>query len=79
MAFRRRHGKTMRKTTTKRTSGRRDAIPNVNFLTVNGVTLSLGDIRKADFSQISNPKASVKSIQETLISILDVLRGFSEV
>ena len=61
-----------------RSSSKRDAIPNVNFLTINGMTVSLGDIRKADFSAIPNPKASVKSCQDTLISILNVLRGFSE-
>ena len=62
----------------RREASKRDAIPNVNFLTIGGLTVSLGDIRKSDFSSIKNPKASVKSCQDTLIAILDVLRGFSE-
>lgn len=66
-----------RKTSNKRTA-KRDSAHIANFLNINGMTISLGDLRKADFSQIANPKASVKSCQETLIAILDVLRGFSE-
>jgi len=62
----------------RREASKRDTIPNVNFLTIGGLTVSLGDIRKSDFSSIRNPKASVKSCQDTLIAILDVLRGFSE-
>lgn len=66
-----------KKTSKKRTS-KRDAVNIANFLNINGMTISLGDLRKADFSQIADPKASVKSCQETLIAILNVLRGFSE-
>ena len=68
----------MCKKTTKRKKSARDAVHIANYLEINGLRLALGDLRKADFSAISNPKASVKSCQETLIAILDVLRGFSE-
>jgi hypothetical protein len=65
-------GNTERKKTQKR------AAPQVmNFLNINGMTLSLGDLRKADFSEIEDPKASVKSIQEWAIQVSNILRGFS--
>ena len=68
----------MCKKTTKKITSKRDAVHIANFLNINGMTISLGDLRKVDFSQIANPKASVKSCQETLIAILNVVRGFSE-
>lgn len=65
--------------TTKRKSSKRDSPPlPVNFITINGMTLSLGDLRKVDFSSIHDPKASVKSLQETMVALLGVLRGFAE-
>lgn len=66
-----------KKTAAKRTK-KRDAPRKANFIGIGGVTYSLGDLRTTDFAHIANPKASVKSCQETLIAILDVLRGFSE-
>jgi hypothetical protein len=68
----------MCKKPTKKKAGARDNPVPLNFITINGMTLSLGDLRKEDFSSIQNPKASVKSIQDTLIALLNVLRGFSE-
>ena len=56
----------------------REAPQSMNFLTINGMTLSLGDIRKSDFSQLHNPKASVKSIQAWAIQLSNILRGYSE-
>ena len=66
-----------KKATKKRTVVRDNPAP-LNFITINGMTLSLGDLRKADFSSIPNPKASVNSLTETMTAILDILRGFSE-
>lgn len=57
---------------------RRDAPKSMNFLTINGMTLSLGDIRKTDFSELHNPKASVKSIQAWAIQLSNILRGYAE-
>ena len=50
----------------------------MNFLTINGMTLSLGDLRKADFAALEDPKASVKSIQAWAIQLNTILRGFAE-
>lgn len=58
-------------------SKKRDSPLAMNFLTINGMTLSLGDLRKADFSQLPNPKASVKSIQDWCVQVGNILRGFS--
>ena len=66
-----------KRTSSKKASARTGPLPT-NFININGLLLSLGDLRKADFSQIKNPKASVISCQKTLIEILDVLRGFAE-
>ena len=69
----------MCKRSSKSKSAVRDGtVQPVNFITINGMTLSLGDLRKADFSSIPNPKASVNSLKETVTAILDILRGFSE-
>lgn len=57
---------------------KRDAPRVLNFLTINGMTLSLGDLRKADFSALEDPKASVKSIQSWAIQLNNILRGFAE-
>lgn len=59
-------------------SQKRDVPLNMNFLTINGMTLSLGDLRKIDFSQLKDPNASVKSIQAWCIQVGDILRGFSQ-
>lgn len=63
---------------TEKKNSKRDAPAIVNFLSINGMTLSLGDLRKADFSAIEDPKASVKSIQAWAIQLNNILRGFSE-
>ena len=57
--------------------GKRDTPKIMNFLTVNGSVYTLGDLRKADFSSIEDPKASVKSLQAWAIQINNILRGFS--
>lgn len=57
---------------------RRDVPQAMNFLTINGMTLSLGNIRKEDFSKLHNPKASVKSIQAWAVQVSNILRGYSE-
>lgn len=64
--------------TVSRKSQRRDAPREMNFLTINGMTLSLGDLRKVDFAQLQDPKASVKSIQAWAIQLNNILRGFAE-
>ena len=69
---------TMAGKTESKKSQKRDAPREMNFLTINGMTLSLGDLRKADFAQLHNPKASVKSIQAWAIQLSNILRGFSE-
>lgn len=65
--------------TESKKSQRRDAPQEMNFLTINGMTLSLGDLRKSDFSQLHDPKASVKSIQAWAIQLNNIIRGFAEV
>ena len=50
----------------------------VNVLNINGNLFSLGDLRKADFSAVEDPKASVKSIQAWAIQLNNILRGFSQ-
>ena len=64
--------------TERKKSQKRDAPRVMNFLNINGMTLSLGDLRKADFSELENPKASVKSIQAWAIQLSNILRGFAE-
>lgn len=70
--------KTMAGKTDNKKTQKRDAPQEMNFLTINGMTLSLGDLRKADFSQLQDPKASVKSIQAWAIQLNNILRGFAE-
>lgn len=65
--------------TTKRKVASRENPKVMNFLNINGMTLSLGDLRKADFSSVEDPKASVKSIQAWAIQLNNILRGFSQV
>ena len=60
-----------------------DAIPNdlsdlsnsPGYITSASISASLADIQKSVFEPISNPAASVRSLQETLISVLNILRG----
>ena len=62
----------------KRASTRSDGSPRtVNVLNINGNLYSLGDLRKADFSALEDPKASVKSIQAWAKNLNNILRGFS--
>ena len=63
--------------TTSKKSAKRDAPKVTNFIQINGMTYSLGDLRKADFSAIEDPKASVKSIQAWAKSLNTILRGFA--
>lgn len=64
---------------TKRTavkkSEKRDAPNIINFFNVNGITYALGDLRKADFSMLDDPKASVNSLREWAIQLNNILRG----
>lgn len=64
--------------TADKKSAKRDAPQIMNFLTVNGSVYALGDLRKADFSTLEDPKASVKSIQAWAIQLNNILRGFSQ-
>ena len=64
--------------TDKKKSQKRDVPQVMNFLNINGMTLSLGDLRKADFSELKNPQASVKSIQAWAVQLNNVLRGFAQ-
>ena len=57
---------------------KRDAPHRVNSLIINGVAYSLGDLRKSDFSQLEDPKASVKSLQAWAIQLNNILRGFAQ-
>ena len=62
-----------------RKGGRRDTPTLIaNFLNINGSSYVLGDLHKSDFSEIDDPKASVKSLQEWAISINNILRGFAQ-
>ena len=61
------------------TSTARDNTPKVtNFINIDGMVLSLGDLRKADFSQIEDPKASVNSLKAWAIQLNNILRGFAQ-
>ena len=68
----------MAKNGTSARSKKRDTPKPVNFLNINGIALSLGDLRKADFSAITDPKASVNSLREWAIQLNNILRGFAE-
>ena len=50
----------------------------VNVININGTPYSIGDLRKADFSSVEDPKASVKSLQAWAINLNNILRGFSQ-
>ena len=67
-----------RKSTAEEKCGKRDTPKLMNFLTINGMTLSLGDLRKADFASLEDPKASVNSLKAWAIQLNNILRGFSE-
>lgn len=49
----------------------------VNVLNINGNLFSLGDLRKADFSSLEEPKCSVKSLQAWAIQLTRILKGVS--
>ena len=68
----------MNEITERKRAQKRDAPKVMNFLSINGLNLSLGDLRKSDFSSIENPKASVKSLLAWAISLNNILRGFSQ-
>lgn len=57
---------------------KRDAPNIMNFFNINGMLYSLGDVRKSEFANIEDPKASVKSIQAWAIQINNILRGFPQ-
>ena len=57
---------------------KRDAPQTMNFLNINGMILSLGDLRKADFSELQDPKASVNSLKNWAIQLNNILRGFAQ-
>lgn len=59
-------------------SAKRDTPKVMNFFKVNGTVFSLGDLRKADFSGIEDPKASIKSLQAWAIELNNILRGFAQ-
>ena len=59
-------------------SAKRDTPKVMNFFKVNGTVFSLGDLRKADFSEIEDPKASIKSLQAWAIALNNILRGFAQ-
>lgn len=51
------------------------SVKKVSKLAMGEEVWQLGDLFKSDFADIADPKASVKSIQDTLIAVLNVLRG----
>ena len=58
--------------------GTKRDVPNImNFFNINGMTYSLGEVRKSEFAAIEDPKASVKSIQAWAIQVSNILRGFA--
>ena len=67
-----------RQNTAEKRGGSREAPKLMNFLTINGITLSLGDLRKADFSALEDPKASVNSLKAWAIQLNNILRGFPQ-
>jgi hypothetical protein len=50
----------------------------MDFLTINGMTLSLGDLRKADFSGVEIPKSTVSSIVKWATQITAILQGITK-
>ena len=49
----------------------------VNVLNINGNLFSLGDLRKADFSSVEDPAASVKSLVAWAKQLNRILKGIS--
>ena len=49
----------------------------VNVLNINGNLYSLGDLRKADFSDLEDPNATVKSIVAWAKQLNMILKGIS--
>ena len=50
----------------------------VRHITIGQTTYDLGDLRKEDFAGVVDPVASIKSVQETVIEILNILRGHQQ-
>ena len=63
------------KRTAEKKSVKRDAPPIMNFFNINGITYALGDLRKADFSALEDPDASVKSLRAWAIQLNNILRS----
>ena len=49
----------------------------VDVLNINGSLYSLGDLRKADFSAVEDPAASVKSLVAWAKQLNQILKGIS--
>ena len=47
----------------------------VNFLNIDGINVSLGDIRKSEFASVEDPAASVKALVAWAKEINKILRG----
>lgn len=69
--------KTVKKTTRAKVA-KREAPKKMDFLTINGMTLSLGDLRKADFSGVEIPKSTVSSIVKWATQITSILQGITQ-
>lgn len=62
--------------TKRKSSSKRDAAPKVvNTLVIDGVTYSLGNLRKTDFSSLSHADTSIKSNTAVINQIVDLLKG----
>lgn len=51
---------------------------NITYIIIGGRKLAVGDVRSQDFAAIEDPKASVVSLQSTLVQILHKLQGASK-
>lgn len=68
-----------RRSTKRALIEKKEAPKNVNFLTINGLTLSIGDLRKVDFQSLEDPKSSVNSLVAWAKKVNAILKGVSEV
>lgn len=50
----------------------------VTHLQLGNVIYNLSDIHTSDFASITDPTASIKSCQDAIIAILNILRGFED-
>ena len=55
-----------------------DSETNITNIIIGGRKLVVGDVRSEDFAGIEDPKASVVSLQSTLVQILHKLQGASK-